>query len=66
MDLMEDYITILRVLLWGTLGLLLLLDILCYKYRKLAQYFLYIHVFHLIFIRMLPNAEGQYISVQPI
>ena len=66
LDLMGDYITIFRVLLWSTLGLTLLLDILCYKYRKLAQYYLYIHVLHLIFIRMLPNAEGQYISVQPV
>lgn len=66
MDLMGNYVIVLKVLLWGTLGVLLILDILCYKYRHLAQYYLYIQFFHLTFIRMMPNAEGQYISVQPI
>ena len=66
MELMEDSIIILRIGLYASILFNLCLDILCYKYRSLAAFYLYSHCVHLILIRMMPNAEGQYISVQPI
>ena len=55
---MKDSIIILKIALWASVIICLILDVLCYKYRKLASYYLYIHVAHLIITRMLPNNEG--------
>lgn len=66
MDMMSPSMDFLDGALWMLISLALVLDILCYKYRSLARYYLYIHIVHLILVRMLPNAEGAYISVQPV
>lgn len=66
LKLMSKSVDILDGAIWVILVVALILDILCYKYRHLAHYYMYIHLVHMILVRMMPNSEGAYISVQPV
>ena len=57
-DLMKPSVEILHGVVWFLIILSLVLDIGCYKYRHLAQYYIYYQFIHLTVARMLPNPEG--------
>ena len=66
LDLMQQSLGLLDILIWATILLPLLLDILCYKYRHLAKYYIYLHILHLTFSRMVPNPQKDSFALQPV
>ena len=44
---------------WITMCIVLIVDILCYKYRWLASAYIYLYVLKIILPRLLPNPEAQ-------
>ena len=64
-ELLGPGIDVLDTLLWIVIFAALLVDILCYNYRHLAKYYIYIHIIQLTIARMLPNPEGEAMSIQP-
>ena len=60
---MEPSLGLIDMLVWCTIILPAILDILCYKYRFLARYYIYMHALHVTLTRMLPNPEGEYVSI---
>ena len=66
LELMQESLDFINVLVWITIIVQCLLDVLCYKYRHLAKYYIYNHFAHLIVTRMLPNTQMEVYSTQPI
>ena len=62
LGLMQQSLEFFEALVWVTIVVEVLLDILCYKYRYLAKYFIYIHYFQLVITRMLPNPQADLIE----
>ena len=66
LELMQPSIVYLDALVWILTIVQCLLDVLCYKYRHLAKYYIYNHFAHLIVTRMLPNPQSDVFSIQPM
>ena len=58
-DLMRPSLNLLDGLIWFIIIFSLLCDILCYKYRHLANIFIYLQIFHLTVTRIVPNVESE-------
>ena len=59
-------IEVLHGLTWFLIIFSLIIDILCYKYRHLARFYIYYQFIRLIVVRMLPNVEGAVLAIQPL
>ena len=66
LELMQQSIVYLDALVWILTIVQCLLDVLCYKYRHLAKYFIYLHILSLIIARMLPNTQNDVFENTPI
>ena len=55
LDLMEQSIDYLDAFIWILLISAFIVDILCYKYRHLARYYMFYQMAHLTVTRMIPN-----------
>ena len=47
------------ICIWVLIGVTLIIDILCYKYRRLASVYIYLYLLKIILPRLLPNPEAQ-------
>ena len=63
---MQQSLEFFDALVWIMILSHCLLDVLCYKYRHLAKYYIYIHSVHLVVTRMLPNPQSDVFSIQPM
>ena len=63
---MQQSIVYLDALVWILTFVQGLLDVLCYKYRHLAKYYIYLHILSLIITRMLPNTQNDVFENTPI
>ena len=66
LNLMQSSIDFFDALVWVLILSELLLDILCYKYRHLAKYYIYVHVLHFTVTKMLPNPQIDVFAVSPV
>ena len=57
--MMAPIMPFIKICIWVVTGAAMLVDILCYKYRKLACAYIYIYVLKIILPRLLPNPEAQ-------
>ena len=66
MELMKPTLDLCNGLIWCVPIVALLLDILTYKYRNLANCFLYVQIIHFTLSRMVPNTEVLLYANKPI
>ena len=60
LDLMEQSIDFLDALVWILIISAAIVDILCYKYRHLARYYMYYQMLHITITRMIPNSQSAF------
>ena len=58
LDLMGQSIDFIDAIVWFLLISALIVDILSYKYRHLAQYCIYYQILHYTVTRMIPNPQS--------
>ena len=56
--MMEPLMPTIRVCMWIITIVIIIIDLLCIKYRGLAKAYLYLHILKIFVVRLLPNPEA--------
>ena len=65
MELLGSSVGVLDAIVWLLLILGLIMDVLCYKYRYLANAYIYLNMAYYLMSRMVPNSEAAAYENQP-